>query len=400
MNRPRFGKRGTFWSASIVLALCLWASGAPSVLYPIYAAQWALPPIVTTSVFAVYPLALLVVLLFFGSLSDVIGRRRAILLGVGLIAISAVVFALAPNVGFLYIGRVLQGVGTGFAIGAASAALVENNYFGNPRIASTLTTVSTSTGLTLALLVSGVLAQIAPLPLVLSFGVLLLLALVAFTLNFFTPHDQTVGGRWSFIAPRIAPGITRVFIIATLGVALAYAVGAMFLSLGAQMAREFTGTTDLIVIGVLLGTSSLTIGITALFLSRVRSHVAIIVGGVLSLVGLGFMAASSATGSLGWLLAWCIVGGVGYSFAFTGGLGMINRAAPAQHRGATLSMLYLFAYLLQALTAIGAGALATALGLQEAVEIAAPVVGVVALAATILAALDLATARRLAAGTA
>ena len=77
-----FGKRGTFWSASLVLGLSLWASGASSVLYPVYAAKWDLPPVVTTSVFGVYPLALLVVLLFFGSLSDTIGRRRAILIGV------------------------------------------------------------------------------------------------------------------------------------------------------------------------------------------------------------------------------------------------------------------------------------------------------------------------------
>ncbi|WP_165399542.1 hypothetical protein [Janibacter limosus] len=31
----------TFWAAASVLALALWSSGAPSVLYPIYAARWA-----------------------------------------------------------------------------------------------------------------------------------------------------------------------------------------------------------------------------------------------------------------------------------------------------------------------------------------------------------------------
>jgi len=391
------GKRGTFWSASLVLALSLWASGAPSVLYPVYAAEWDLPPVVTTSVFGVYPLSLLIVLLFFGSLSDTIGRRRAILLGVALIAASAVVFALAPNVGFLYLGRVLQGVGTGFAIGAASAALVENNYTGNPRIASSLTTVSTSIGLTLALVVSGVLAQLAPLPLVLSFGVLFVLAAVAFVLNFLTPHDQTVGERWSFTPPRLAPGMLRTFVLATISVSVAFAVGAIFLSLGANMAREFTGTTNLLIIGLLLGTSSLSIGVTALFLSKVHAHVAVLVGGILSIAGLGLMAAASATGSIGFLLAWCLVGGVGYSFAFTGGLSLINRTAPAHHRGATLSLLYLFSYLIQAFTAIGAGALATNLGLQEAVEIAAPVLGALAALAIVLSAVDLVTARRLAA---
>ncbi|TDW29829.1 hypothetical protein [Cryobacterium psychrophilum] len=71
------GRRGTFWSAAVVLALCLWASGAPSVLYPVYAADWDLPAVVTTSVFGAYPLALLLVLLFFGGVSDAIGRPSA-----------------------------------------------------------------------------------------------------------------------------------------------------------------------------------------------------------------------------------------------------------------------------------------------------------------------------------
>ncbi|WP_345801363.1 MFS transporter [Microbacterium sp. AZCO] len=389
-----FGRRGAFWSASLVLALCLWASGAPSVLYPIYAAEWGLTPAVTTLVFGMYPLALLVVLFFFGSISDTIGRRRAILIGVALIAASALVFAVAPNVGFLLAGRVLQGVGTGFALGAASAALVEQNFTSNPRLPSSLTTVSTSTGLTAALVVSGVLAQYAPLPLVVSFGVLFALAAVTFALNWFTPRDGATGRSWSFAAPRLPGGMLRPFVLATLSVTVAYAVGAIFLSLGADMARQLTGTTDALVIGILLGTSSLTIGVTALLLTRVPAHTAVVVGALVSIAGLGIMALASATGSIIAMLAWCLVGGVGYSFAFTGGLGLINRAAPAQHRGATLSLLYLFSYLGQAIAAIGAGALATSIGLPSAVEVAAPVLGILCLAVLVLAGVERAGARR------
>ncbi len=249
------------------------------------------------------------------------------LIGVALIAASAIVFAVAPNVGFLFAGRVLQGVGTGFGLGAASAALVENNITANPRVASTMTTVSTSLGLTLALVISGALAQLAPLPLVLSFGILFLLAAVAFALILSTPHDER---RAALVVHAAAhrPGTGRPFVLATLSVAIAYAVGAIFLSLGADMARDFTGTTDLLVIGALLGISSVAIGITALLLARVHAHVAILVGAVLSIAGLGLMAAASATGSIVLLLAWCVVGGVGYSFAFTGGLGLINRTHP------------------------------------------------------------------------
>jgi len=392
----RFGRRGTLWSSAVVLALSLWASGAPSVLYPAYAASWNLPPVVITSVFGAYPLALLVVLFFFGSLSDTIGRRRSMLIGIALITVAAIVFAVAPNVGFLFLGRVLQGIGTGFAIGAASAALVENNYTKNPRLSSTLATISTATGLTLALVVSGALAQLAPLPLVLSFAVLFVLGIVAFTLVALTPDDRSGSVAFVFRVPKLAPGIGRPFVLATLSVSLAYGVGALFLSLGAQMARELVATTDLLVVGLLLGTSSFTIGFTALFLSKVPAHIAILIGGILSIAGLGVMVATAAAGSVALFVVWCIVGGVAYSFAFSGGLGLLNRVAPAHHRGATLSLLYLFSYLLQAAIAVGAGALATALGLRAAVDLAAPVLALLCVVAVVLALVDLAAARRVA----
>jgi len=395
-NSWRFARRGTFWSAAAVLALCLWASGAPSVLYPVYAAEWHLPAVVTTSVFGAYPLALLIVLLFFGGLSDSIGRRRAMLLGVALIAIAAAVFALAPNVGWLFAGRILQGLGTGFALGAASAALVENNTSPNPRVASTLTTASTATGLTVALILSGFLAQYAPFPLVLSFAVLFVVAALVFVAVGLTPSDTAGLGApsWKPKAIRMPRGMLLAFIAAVLSVSVAYSVGAIFLSLGAQMARELTGTTDLLVIGALLGVSSIAIGMTALFLRGVPAHVSIVVGGILSLGGLLVMAGAAAWGSLPLFFAWCIVGGIGYSFAFTGGLGLINKAAPVHHRGGTLSLVYLFSYLLQALTAVGAGALATAVGLGVAVDIMAPLLGVLAVAAILCALLDVVRARR------
>ncbi|SFR92841.1 Major Facilitator Superfamily protein [Microbacterium sp. cf046] len=396
-RRPGLGSRGTFWSAAAVLALCLWSSGAPSVLYPLYADRWTLTPAVTTAVFGTYPLALIVALVLFGGLSDAVGRRRAMLIGVALIASSAIVFALAPSVGFLFAGRVLQGVGTGIALGAASAALVEHNVSSNPRFASSMATVATSTGLTLALIVSGALAQLVPLPLVISYLVLLVLGAGTLAALWATPDDRPAqGARWRPQPLRVPRGIRRTFAIATLSVSIAYCVGAIFLSLGAQMVRQFAATTDMLVVGVLLGTSSLAIGATALLLARVPAHVAVWTGAILSIGSLGLMAAVAATGSIALFLVWCLLGGVAYSFAFTGGLGLINRAAPAQHRGATLSVLYLFAYLLQALTAIGAGALATAVGLGPAVDIMAPVLGLLCAAVLVISIIDVALVRRVA----
>ncbi|MCU1481959.1 MAG: transporter [Subtercola sp.] len=385
----RFAKRGSFWASAAVLALCLWSSGAPSVLYPTYAAEWHLSSTVITTIFATYPVVLLVSLLVFGNVSDAIGRRRAMLVGIALILVSGVLFAFAPDLTWLYIGRALQGVGTAFALGAASASLVENNTSSNPRLASSLTTASTALGLTLALLISGTLAQYAAWPEGLSFIVLSVLSGVVFVAVFFMP-DGAADARqaWRPQAIRIPRGTVRVFIVSTLAVSLAYAVGAVFLSLGASIARDLTGTTNLLVVGALLAVSSIMIGGTAIVLQRIHAHVAVILGAALSIVGLLLLEVVASSGSLGLFLLWCVVGGAGYSLAFMGGLQLVGRVTKPEHRGATLSAVYLFSYLFQALTAVGAGILATGIGLAASVDIVSPLVGILAIAAGVLALVD------------
>ncbi|MBO0985715.1 MFS transporter [Rathayibacter sp. SD072] len=386
----RFGRRGAFWVSTLVLALCLWSSGAPSVLYPSYAAEWDLAPVVVTSVFAAYPAALLLSLLVVGDLSDVIGRRRTMLLGVALIAVSAIAFSLASGVALLYVGRALQGVGTALALSAASASLVDDNISANPRLPSSLTTVSTATGLTLSLLLSGALAQYAPLPLQLSYWVLALVGVVALVLLALTRDDRPAGSRrWRPRLPHVPVGLRRAYAGATLAVSVAYATGALVLSLGAQMARELTGATDLLVIGSALALSSIVIGITALAIQRVPAHTAIISGAITAIGGLGLMEGAAASGSFALFLAFSVVSGVGYSLSFSGGLALVGQAAPAEHRGSMISAVYLVSYLGQAAVAIAAGALATSLGLELALDLVAPVVAVLCVAAGVVALLDL-----------
>lgn len=381
----RLGGRGAFWAAASVLALALWSSGAPSVLYPIYARQWDLSPVAVTTVFATYQLALMVVLPLFGNLSDVFGRRRIMITGIALIGVSALVFAFAPHVGFLYAGRVLQGAGAGLAMGAATASLIENNTTGSPRFASTMATIATATGLTLALFISGIFAEYLPLPLLWSYIVLLALSAASITALLLSPDDRPEArARWRPQAPFVPRGIRVGFVIATLSVALAYCVGAIFLSLGAHMIDQFTHTDNIAVVGTLLAVSSATIGLTGLFLARFHARTLIWAGAIATLFSLGLMVAASTLESVPLFLGWCLIGGMAYSLTFTGGLGLINRLAPEHHRGATLSLLYLLAYTLQAATAISVGAIATAADLEVAVGAAAAVLAGLCAAVLIL----------------
>lgn len=367
-QRSRLGKRGAFWASASVLALALWSSGAPSTLYPIYAETWDLQPIVITGIFATYQLALILVLPVFGNLSDHFGRRAVMLAGVSLIALSALVFAFAPNVGFLFAGRTLQGAGAGLAMGAATASLIENNPRANPRFASVVATVSTAAGLSMALFISGILAQYLPLPLFWSYIFLLLLTLVSLVTLVMTPNDRPAKiKRWVPHPPHVPRGIRLSFMVALFSVTLAYGSGAIFLSLGAHMITAFANTTNSAITGALLASSAVTIGLAALLLVKVPVRTQIWAGAVLLVPSLLLMVAASALGSLPLFLAWCLVGGVAYSLSFTGGLGLVNSIAPGEYRGSILSLLYVVTYLFQAAIAIGIGAVATSGTLNDAV---------------------------------
>lgn len=91
------------------------------MVYPIYLDQWNATPLLTTALFSTYPVALVVTLIVFGSLSDTIGRRRVILAGMILVAGGTLVFVVAGSLAWLFAGRVLQGAGVGVALSAAAA---------------------------------------------------------------------------------------------------------------------------------------------------------------------------------------------------------------------------------------------------------------------------------------
>src|SRR5712692_6532017 len=92
------GQRTSFWIAAGVVAHTLWTSAAPAMTYPLFAEEWHLTHTVTTGVFAIYPIVVAAVLVGFGDVSDYVGRRTAILWGVGASLVGTLLFALAPDV--------------------------------------------------------------------------------------------------------------------------------------------------------------------------------------------------------------------------------------------------------------------------------------------------------------
>ena len=94
-----------------------------------------------------------------------------------------------------------------------------------------------------------------------------------------------------------------------------------------------------------------------------------LLGGIASVVGMGFLDLSTYQHSLPIFLTAVALAGIGYSLSFLGGLNLINAKAPIHHRGATISAVLVIAYLIQGIVALLLGAAATAWGLKIAIDL-------------------------------
>src|SRR5918911_4956339 len=109
------------------LAWLLLMAGAnlATPLYAVYARRFHFSSLGLTAIFATYAFVLVPALVLFGRLSDRIGRRRVILLGLAMAVGGLAVFAAARGEIWLFAARALQGLAVGMISGAATAALVE-----------------------------------------------------------------------------------------------------------------------------------------------------------------------------------------------------------------------------------------------------------------------------------
>src|ERR1700742_1651019 len=113
---PSRRRASAFWLVATTSGVVMFASAAPSPLYPVYQQLWGFSSAMLTLVFAVYVGALLLSLLTIGVLSDHVGRRPVIAGALLCLIAAMIVFITADGVGALLIGRVVQGLATGAAL--------------------------------------------------------------------------------------------------------------------------------------------------------------------------------------------------------------------------------------------------------------------------------------------
>src|SRR6266850_1993732 len=294
LERPRrvLSPRAGYAVAALVVGLSLFASVTPSPLYRTYSVLWHFSPLTLTLIYATYAFGVLV---------------------------------------SLFVARGLQGLATGAALSAASAALLDLRPNRDPAGVGLTTATAAASGIGLGVLVSSVLVQLGTLPRVVPYVVLLVRFVLAFAGAYWMPEPIEKRGRFRLTAerPSIPAVVRRPFFLAALAVLSSWSIGGLFFSLGPQLAAHLFNSSNVIVSG----------------------------SGIVALAGAAVVAQLLTARSAPWILA-----GAGFGAAFLGGLRALTAAIPPQHRAAVMSAFYVAAYTSLSLPAVLAGIVVTHVG--------------------------------------
>lgn len=365
---------------SVALAVVFIGATVPTPLYALYRQAFGFSQITLTLIYSVYVLGNLAALFLVGRISDQIGRRPALLAGLGFALLSALIFLLARDTGMLFAARGLSGFATGIVSGTATAWIAELQPRQDRAAAASLTCAANMAGVALGPLLAGVLARLGPAPLRLSWIVyLILLCAAALPVPFVRETVARRAGKAGDLSvwPRLgvpgrirlaflSPAVTAFAIFALIGFYAALIPGLLSRALG-QGSPLVSG----LIVFELFAVSVLTIALA----TRMGSRTAMLSALVLLLPSVGLLLAAELARSMPVLAGASALGGIAAGLGYRGSLEVVNEIAPGDRRAEVVSSYLIAVYAGNSLPVIGVGLLAALTGPLAGHAVFAVVVG-------------------------
>ncbi|MER6441321.1 MFS transporter [Streptomyces sp. NPDC001185] len=358
-----------YLAAAGVFAIGMLGTTLPTPLYGLYREQLGFSEFMVTVVFAVYAIGVIAALLIAGGFSDVLGRRPLLLVALALSALSAVCFLFEGGLPLLYVGRVLSGFSAGLFSGTGTAAVLELAPKERRARAGLAATAANMGGLGLGPLISGLLAEYAPWPLVLPFLLDLGLITVCVVIVLLLPETVRHTGSRPPLRPqgmKVPPEVHGVFGPCALAAFAGFALLGLFTAVAPAFLAETLGERNLAIAGAVVFCVFCASTGGQVLMDQVGARRALLWGCVVLVLGLLVIGASLYWKSLASLIVGAVIGGIGQGMAFRAALTQVHWAAPQRYRGATISTFFVVAYVGISLPVVAVGALTLSLGLRDA----------------------------------
>lgn len=365
MNKNIF----SFSIVSYAFFMMMIGTNVPTPLYPLYQQNLQLQPIHITIIFSAYILGLIPVLYFFGSISDVWGRKNVLMLATLLSLLSVYIFSISHDLTALFIARFIQGVSIGLVSGTASTCLQEL-LPDRKKEASLITTLCASGGPAIGPLLGGFIGQFSTSPLKTPFyifGAFLIIGLLLLIKIKETKRNKT---RFKILENTTIKGIDKkLFYSYSIIGFIAWSIAGFYMSILPSFITSLLHITNLIISGVIIFLMfffSMLSQIVFKNIDSIKSSMIGILGLMLSflmlIIGLYYS-------QLYIIVFSSMILGVSHGLSFMGSLSFINKNAHNENKANIISNYFMICYLGVGVSVLFIGLETTVTGLITSVSI-------------------------------
>jgi MFS family permease len=324
------------------------SAGVLTPLLVVYKDEWAFPPSLLTLAFAVYAIGFLAAILTLGSLSDHIGRRPVLVGALVIQLASNVLFLVAPDIGWVIAGRIVQGIATGAASSALTAALVEVAPDNRKRLGTILGSVSVTGGLAAGSLLAGLAIQLTPAANTIVFIALIVLTILGIVVIVLTPETVTrTAGALRSMIPRVSvpPAARAEFAAAAPVVAAVWMLAGLSGGIAPSMVRSVFHLESGLLNGIAGFIAPAVSAIIGLSFAKVDPRRAMSIGIYSSVVGAAGIIGGVLAGSLAVMFIGQAIAGIAFGAAFTAALRLLFPLAAPHQRAGVVAAIYVVSYL-------------------------------------------------------
>ncbi|MCS5723351.1 MFS transporter [Herbiconiux sp. CPCC 203407] len=363
-----------FWGVAYTFVAIMAFSTVPTPLYPLYEQAGGFGSSTVTVIFSMYALGVLLSLFLAGHISDWYGRKPLLWSSLAVALVSTALFLSSTDLAVLLIARFTTGLAVGVLTATATAALTAlrsaHRPGGAPGVAETVAVFANIGGLGLGPLVSGVVAQFAPAPLVWPYVLFAILLVAAVPLLVLTPETAGLPAKTVRYRPqRLALHPTRPAVhLAAIALGLiSFSVFGVFSSLAPQLLGDVFGITATALTGATVFAVFAAGAVAQALAGRIPPQHRLKSAAVTLWVGLALVAVQPFLPSYPLFVAGGMVAGVGAGLAFKTAVGTIVALTSPEKRASALATLFLGSYIGLSLPVLGLGALAPVITLPLAV---------------------------------
>ncbi|MFI0429976.1 MFS transporter [Mariniflexile sp. HMF6888] len=288
--------------------------------------------------FASYIGGLIPTALFFGGLSDKIGKKKVLQIALVFSSISILIMTAYPNLYALFFARIFVGVSVALSIATGSSFLSELFVINKETNSSNLVALSTTLGFGGGALMTSIYLIYYTSLVPLTYWIILIASILWLFISFLLAETKFDKSKKTIRLPLFPKGSFKY----NVSIALFWAVTGIVISIiPSQLAKFNLGNWSGLSLFLINGTGALFLPIA----KKLTAKKSMIISYILLPIGFAMLTFGSIYGQILLILVGCsIVGAISYGFGYFGSLSGISTLNPVQ-QSRVVSGYLLFAYL-------------------------------------------------------